>query len=146
MYYREPRGPSAAEREWVDEATHLAAVAVGRDGTEQALRQSEARYRRIADTAREAETRARQIARLYAVSSSVNEAISRIRDPQRLYEHACRIAVEQGLLRLAWVGVYDAEHDRLVPVARVGADDGYVEGIAIGVRDDRTRGGPAARA
>jgi PAS domain S-box-containing protein len=146
MYYGESRGPSAAEREWVEEATHLAAVAVARDRTEQALRQSEAQYRRIADTAREAELRARQVARLYAVSSSVNEAISRIRDPQRLYEHACRIAVEQGLFRLAWVGVYDAEHDRLVPVARAGADDGYVEGIAIGVRDDRTGGGPAARA
>jgi PAS domain S-box-containing protein len=248
MYYREPRGPSAAERAWVSAATHLAAVALGRDRTEQALRQSEARYRRIADAAREAiwlvdragrtlfanrrvaamlgcdgadltgrrlldfvdegaraeteghlalgeaagprdvrfrradgaelwtmvslssvtddagavvgtlavvtditerkaaETRARQLARLYALSSSVNEAVSRIRDPARLYEHACRIVVEQGRLRLAWVGLYDAASDRLVPVARVGADDGYVDRITVGVHDQRTAGGPAARA
>jgi PAS domain S-box-containing protein len=248
MYYREPRGPSAVETEWVNAAAHLAAVALGRDRTEQALRQSEARYRRIADTAREgiwlvdragrtlfanrrvaemlgcdgadlqgrslfdfvddsvraeterhlaagepagprdvrfrradgtelwtivsvssvtddagavvgtlamvtditerkaAETRVRQLARLYAVSSSVNEAISRIRDPGRLYEHACRIAVEQGLMRLAWVGIYDPAADRLVPVARFGADDGYVDRITVGVRDERTGGGPAARA
>jgi signal transduction histidine kinase/CheY-like chemotaxis protein len=93
-----------------------------------------------------AETRVRELARLYAVSSSVNEAISRIREPARLYEHACRIAVEQGLMRLAWVGMHDPIADRLVPVARFGADDGYLDRIALSLRDERTGRGPAARA
>ena len=44
---------------------------------------------------------------------SVNEAIVRVRDTQELYERACRIAVEQGLLRLAWVGERPAEERRL---------------------------------
>jgi PAS domain S-box-containing protein len=34
MYYREPRGPSPTEMQWVDAATHLAAVAIGRDTAE----------------------------------------------------------------------------------------------------------------
>jgi PAS domain S-box-containing protein len=146
MYYRDPRGPTPAERHWVSAATHLASVALGRDRTEQELRESETRYRHIAEAATAAETRARQLARLYAVSSSVNEAVSRIREPARLYEHACRIAVEQGLLRLAWVGIYDPASDRLVPVARAGADEGYVDQVIVGVHDPRTGGGPAARA
>ncbi len=44
---------------------------------------------------------------LYAVSSGINQAIVRIPDERRLYEEACRIAVEQGGLLMAWVGVAD---------------------------------------
>lgn len=53
MYYDEPRGPAPREIAWVDAATHLAAVAIAHEAAAQALRHSEARYRRIADTAHE---------------------------------------------------------------------------------------------
>jgi PAS domain S-box-containing protein len=53
MYYLEPRGPDDAEAEWVDAATDLAAVAIGRDKVERSVRRSEARYRQIIDTAHE---------------------------------------------------------------------------------------------
>jgi PAS domain S-box-containing protein len=53
MYYREPRGPRPREVAWVDGATHLAAIAIGHEAAAQALRRSEAHYRRIADTAHE---------------------------------------------------------------------------------------------
>jgi PAS domain S-box-containing protein len=53
MYYREPRGPLPQEIAWVDAATHLAAVALCRDAADQALQQSEARYRLMVDTAYE---------------------------------------------------------------------------------------------
>jgi PAS domain S-box-containing protein len=53
MYYREPRGPNGSEVEWVDAATDLAAVAIGRDKVERSVRRSEARYRTIIDTAHE---------------------------------------------------------------------------------------------
>jgi PAS domain S-box-containing protein len=53
MYYRRPHGPSAREISWVDRATHLAAIAIERDLSEQQLRHSEARYRQIVDTAYE---------------------------------------------------------------------------------------------
>src|SRR5690606_29352567 len=131
MYYREPRGPRAEELGWVGAATHLAAIAIARDRASSALRASEAR--------------ARQLAWLYAVSSSVDDAILRIRDPQSLYDAACRIAVEHGLARLAWVGIYDAGTDRIVPAARYGEDRGYVDAITLGVRG-ATGQGPAARA
>ena len=93
-----------------------------------------------------AEARLQQIARLYDVSSGVNEAIVRVRDSAELYEQACRIAVERGRLRLAWVGLYDAARQTLVPAARFGADDGYVDGIVLDMGDPLMSGGPAGRA
>lgn len=53
MYYGEPRGPMPQEVEWVDAATHLAAIAICRVAADQALLESEARYRLMVDTAYE---------------------------------------------------------------------------------------------
>ncbi len=132
MYYGVPRGPEEREVAWVTAATHLAAVAIVRDRDERSLRQSEAR--------------ARHLARLYAVSSSVNEAIVRVRDPQAIFDMACSIAVEKGLAQLAWVGRYDETEDHLKPVASFGRDTGYLDVIRLSMRDDRLNNGPAARA
>jgi len=132
MYYPRVRGPSDEEIAWTAEATHLASIAITRDRAERSLRQSEAH--------------ARHLARLYAVSSSVNETIVRLRDPQEIFEAACRIAVEKGLAQLAWVGVYRELEDRLAPLARFGNDDGYLDAIQLGLRDERVNRGPAATA
>lgn len=53
IYYREVRGPGVGEFAQVDIATHLAAIAIGRDQAGQALLKSEARYRQMVDTAYE---------------------------------------------------------------------------------------------
>ncbi len=53
MYYHEPRSPRADELRLTTAATHLAGIAIERHRAEQALRQSEERYRRIVDTAYE---------------------------------------------------------------------------------------------
>ncbi len=132
MYYREPRGPTPQEVVWVDAATHLAALAIGRERADQALRRSTAR--------------AEELARLHALSSDVRAAIVREREPQQLYELACRVAVESGLARLAWVAGLDPSEDRLEPLARFGADDGYVDAIVLRLSDGRVNRGPAARA
>jgi two-component system, cell cycle sensor histidine kinase and response regulator CckA len=79
LYYTEKRLPSDDEIARVEAATHLASIAIVRDRNEESLRRSEAR--------------ARELARLYAVSSGINEAITRLRDSQALYETACRLAV-----------------------------------------------------
>ncbi len=133
MYYREaPRRPTEQEMGWVGAATHLAALALVRNRAEVTLRQSEAR--------------ARQLARLYAVSSSVSEALIRFRDPARLYESACRIVVEEGLAALAWMGGYTDEEDDIELLARFGKDEGYIDAVLPQLRQERIRQGPAARA
>jgi PAS domain S-box-containing protein len=53
VYYRVARAPTAIERGWVDRATYLAAIAISRDRAERAVRQADARYRQIVDTAYE---------------------------------------------------------------------------------------------
>jgi PAS domain S-box-containing protein len=132
MYYHEARGPAAQEIEWVEVASHLASIAILRARAEQALRHSE--------------LRAQQLARLYAVSNGINEAIVRMREPQALYDFACRIAVEQGLARLAWVGLCASTEGRILPVARFGNADAYVDSIQLSLADDRMNDGPVGRA
>ncbi len=132
MYYRVKRGPTPQETEWVNAATHLVSVAVTRDRAEETLRRSEAR--------------ARKLALLCAVSSGVRKALVRSREPRQLYESACRVAVEERLALLAWIGLYDEGRDRIVPVARYGNDDGYVDTLVLRLRDEGINHGPAARA
>jgi len=90
------------------------------------------------------EDKIQRLNRLYAVSSSINEAIVRIADTPKLYEQACRIAVEQGALVMAWVGLAEPEGGLLRPVARWGHDAGYLESIQVLATPDRPEGqGPA---
>jgi signal transduction histidine kinase len=115
MYYREPRLPTAAEREWVLAATHIAALAIAQDREHRALQVSR--------------DRAQQLARLYSVSSSVNEAIARISDPRELYAVACRITVERGLARLAYVCLLDWQAHGFEVVTHWGEPASYVEEV-----------------
>jgi PAS domain S-box-containing protein len=131
LYYTATRSPSDEEIARVEAATHLASLAIVRDRNEESLRRSEAR--------------AHELARLYAVSSGINEAITRLRDPQALYERACQLAVREEFARLAWVGVRDARQG-LRPVARAGVDDGYLDEIVLNLDDPRMNRGPAGEA
>ncbi len=53
LYYREARQPTEREQKWVAHATHLASIAILRDRSARAIRQADARYRQIVDTAYE---------------------------------------------------------------------------------------------
>ncbi len=130
MYYRTCRAPTENETEWVKAATHLVALALERDRNISALRASE--------------QRANQLARLYAVSSSVNEAIAREREAKALYQLACQIPVEQGLARLACVA--KLEGTRVVPIFRFGTGLSYLDSISLNIGDPGFAEGPAARA
>ncbi|MES2440679.1 MAG: PAS domain S-box protein [Verrucomicrobiota bacterium] len=93
------------------------------------------------------EEKVRRLNRLYAFSSSVNEAIVRIRDTQELYEQACRIAVEKGGLVMAWVGLVGEDGDVIRPVARWGRDDGYLDSMQVRATPYHPQGqGPAGQA
>jgi PAS domain S-box-containing protein len=47
----------------------------------------------------------RQLNRVYAVLSGINELIVREKNPQTMFEGACRVVVEEGKFRLAWIGL-----------------------------------------
>ena len=77
--------------------------------------------------------------RVYAVLSGINTTIVRTRDRQELFDAACRIAVELGKFRLAWIGLLDANGLDVTPVARAGVDEGYLDNIQLTARDDAPR-------
>jgi PAS domain S-box-containing protein len=66
---------------------------------------------------RSVEERLRRANRLYAVLTRINEAIVRIRHPASLLDEACRIAVEEGRFRLAWIGLRDPSRAGSLEVA-----------------------------
>ena len=87
-----------------------------------------------------AETRIRYLNRVYAVLTDVNQTIVRVREPQALFTETCRIAVEKGGFRMAWVGLLDAVDDSVRPVAYAGVTNGYLDKPPIVSGD-----GPGAR-
>ncbi len=88
-----------------------------------------------------AERRAERLTRIYATLSRADEAIVRIRQRLPLLERVCRVLVEQGRLRMAWVGEIDPD-GWIVPVAHAGAVQGYFESLRISVRDVPEGRGP----
>ncbi len=93
-----------------------------------------------------AEEREARLARLYSVSSSLRQAILRLTDRQQLFAEACRIAVEKGLFRMAWLGLLDPAAQRVVPVAHAGCEQGYLGSIRISVTDEPEGRGPTGTA
>lgn len=84
--------------------------------------------------------------RLYSVLSKVNEAIVRINEPKILYEQVCRIAVEDGSFKMAWIGITDPETKAVNPVVSYGDDGAYLKGITIYASDVPEGRGPTGRA
>ena len=80
-----------------------------------------------------AEDRITHLNRVYAVLSGINTLIVRVRDRDELFREACRIAVEDGGFRMAWIGIVDRSAMKIVPVASAGGDAGLPRAHA----DDR---------
>lgn len=65
----------------------------------------------------QAETQVRFFARLYATLSQVNQTIVRLKDPLELFAAICKVAIEFGEFRLAWIGIIDHKTGVIEPVA-----------------------------
>ena len=98
-------------------------------------------------TARQrAEQRAEELGRLYRVLSQVNEAILRGRDQESLFLQICHIAVEEGLFRMAWVGLTDPLGQVIQVAAKYGSHEGYLDNMVIPVADGPESQGPTGTA
>ena len=91
-----------------------------------------------------AEEHIRQLNRVYAVLSDINQTIVREKDSQAMLEAACRIAVDKGKFRMAWIGMADPATHLLKPVASSGFVDDYLDQIRIDLLEPNTATGPAA--
>jgi diguanylate cyclase (GGDEF)-like protein len=73
--------------------------------------------------------------RIYAVLSGINSTIVRVRGREELFREACRIAVDAGGFRLAWIGVVDEKSNRVNPVAWHGASEDYLEMMPLALNE-----------
>jgi len=84
--------------------------------------------------------------RLYSSLSRVNQAIARSPTRDELFQRVCRILVEEGGFRMAWIGGPDPEGRLLLPVSRWGDKEGYLDKIRISTEDCPEGRGPAGTA
>ncbi len=89
--------------------------------------------------------------RIYALLSAINQAMVRVREPQMLFEVACRIAVEKGNFRMAWIGVADDQDGMVKPIADCGLTEEYLSNMNLRLPSHEARAhvkkellGPAA--
>src|SRR5947209_12920838 len=82
-----------------------------------------------------AEEKILRLTRIYAVLSGINALIVRVRDREELFRDACRIAVEAGKFKLAWVGVVDREAARVKPVAWHGGEEDYFQLMPLALNE-----------
>jgi PAS domain S-box-containing protein len=87
-----------------------------------------------------AEDKISHLNHLYTMLTKVNETIVRVRQPEKLYEESCRIAVEDGLFMMAWVGLVDPDTGAIRPVAQRGFVGGYLDKIMASIGTDAPDG------
>jgi diguanylate cyclase (GGDEF)-like protein len=75
---------------------------------------------------RENELRIKRLNRVYAVLSEISSLIVRVDNRNELFREACRIAVEHGHFKMAWIGVVDRSAMKIVPVASAGAEPEFL--------------------
>ena len=82
-----------------------------------------------------AEQRLQRLNRLYQMLSTTNEMIVTVNSREQLFEAGCRIAVEQGLFRMAAILILDPVTGEARPVAHFGVEEGYFKDISIVISD-----------
>ena len=75
----------------------------------------------------------RHATRLYATLSQVSQIIVRVKERDELFYAICRVAVEFGEFRMAWIGLIDDVSLQLNPISHAGYEDGYLQNININV-------------
>jgi diguanylate cyclase (GGDEF)-like protein/PAS domain S-box-containing protein len=67
-----------------------------------------------------------RLSRIQAVLSGINSTIVRVRDRRELFRESCRIAVQQGGFRMAWIGLVEADALKATPLEWDGFDQGFL--------------------
>jgi diguanylate cyclase (GGDEF)-like protein len=77
----------------------------------------------------------RRLNRVHTVLSGINSVIVRVDDRDELFSEACRIAVEAGAFKMAWIGTLDPSTLEGKVVKRFGGEKAYVDNIRLTGRD-----------
>ena len=92
-----------------------------------------------------AQARIERLVQLYKALSEVNQGIVRVRDESGLFPLVCRVAVDMGGMRMAWIGQQNEAGSLIKSVASYGSGAEYLNGIVISTKEDMPEGrGPFA--
>ncbi|MFO7551615.1 MAG: EAL domain-containing protein [Haliea sp.] len=93
------------------------------------------------------ERRAARLSNLYHALSEVNQAIVRMDSERDLMPLVCRMAVEFGGMRMAWVGRVDADTGLITTAASAGKGCDYLDSLVLSARAEQPGGsGPTGTA
>ena len=96
---------------------------------------------------KQAETELRHVNRALRMTSQCNQEMVRATDEAALLQAICKIAVEHGGYRMAWVGFAEQDEAKSVrPVAQAGIDEGYLDTANITWADTERGRGPTGTA
>jgi PAS domain S-box-containing protein len=96
---------------------------------------------------KQADNELRNINRALRLTSLCNQEMVRATDESALLQAICKIAVEHGGYRMAWVGFAEQDEAKSVrPAAHAGFDDGYLDTVNITWADAERGRGPTGKA
>ena len=81
-----------------------------------------------------------RLSKLYAALSQTNQAITRLIDPQALFEEVCRIAVEHGEFGLVAIVMIDPQTRWVRSLAEAGPQRDYVHRVRLSIDPDLPEG------
>jgi diguanylate cyclase (GGDEF)-like protein/PAS domain S-box-containing protein len=87
-----------------------------------------------------------RLSRIQAVLSGINSTIIRVRDRRELLREACRIAIQEGGFKMAWIGLVDAGALRATPLVWEGFEEGYLQERALILQGRDVDPGPVGEA
>lgn len=88
-------------------------------------------FNEMADSLAAHDQQVQRLNRIYAALSETNQTIVRVNDETELLDRICRIAVEFGGLRMAWIGRGDPASGRMVPLCSFGEGVAYLHEIEL---------------
>jgi PAS domain S-box-containing protein len=95
---------------------------------------------------KQAEANLLRLNRLYATFSEINQTIVRARDQQTLFEDICRVTVQFGQFRMAWIGLIQSGGQPIEPVAFAGEELGYLKHVQETYSEENFGRGPTGTA
>ena len=94
----------------------------------------------LLDAHQKAEQSIKRIKHLYVALSRVNEAIMRIDERDELLNEICRIAIENGRFKLAWIGLINDKERTVDVVAGSGDALAYLDNFQVSIEEDKPEG------
>lgn len=78
--------------------------------------------------------------KIYAALAQTNRITRHARTESMLFKAACRVVVEEGGMKMAWIGIADATTGSITPVASYGAGTDFLEGMILSIHANTPEG------